>query len=112
MNKRIKLKKGYIFKKCNAKHCAIFRLIIKEKLTFNMVCSGCIHKSTMDKIIRYKFKDIKDTEFCQIARNLKELKVIKTFPYMKHNKCLGLTNGEKDYIKCANCEWHYKEVAE
>ena len=109
MNKRQKLKNGILFKKCNSKHCWIFRVVVREKFTINNTCYGCRHKETMDGIIKRAFEDIKDTTFCQVSKNLIDKKIIKRYPYMYEGKCLGMTIGNgRNYSKCNKCDWQYK----
>lgn len=43
MNKRIKLKKGILHKKCDEK-CVNYRIIREEKLFTNNICESCKHK--------------------------------------------------------------------
>lgn len=49
MNKRIKLKKGILHKKCDNK-CSMYRVIEREKFTTNNGCIGCKHKAIAEKM--------------------------------------------------------------
>ena len=50
VNKRIKLKKGILQKKCDDR-CVCYRTIVNEKFCTNNICIGCIHKTIADELI-------------------------------------------------------------
>lgn len=53
MNKRIKLKKGLLHKKCDSK-CVNYRIIQNEKLITNNICKSCKlrYKQAIQKILK------------------------------------------------------------
>lgn len=49
MNKRIKLKKGILKKKCD-ENCINHRIIVMKELVTSNICIGCKHKDIIEKI--------------------------------------------------------------
>lgn len=60
MNKRLKLKRGILHKKCD-ESCAIYRIIIKNKFITNNSCIGCRLREKTDFICDENFQLIEKT---------------------------------------------------
>ncbi|HGM3198305.1 TPA: hypothetical protein ACKOIF_003731 [Clostridioides difficile] len=58
MNKRIKLKKGLIHKKCDER-CANYDFVISNSLITCNVCIGCKYKENMDKVCEENYKKLR-----------------------------------------------------
>lgn len=60
MNKRIKLKKGILHKKCDDK-CVNYRIVVDKGLVTSNICVGCKHKAIIEKICKKNcYKSVKD----------------------------------------------------
>lgn len=57
MNKRIKLKKGILKKKCD-KNCINHRIIVMKELVTSNICIGCKHKDIIEKICEENYSKI------------------------------------------------------
>lgn len=58
MNKRIKLKKGLIHKKCDER-CVNYDFVINNNLITCNVCIGCKYKENMDKVCEENYKKLR-----------------------------------------------------
>ncbi len=58
MNKRIKLKKGILHKKCDER-CANYSFVIRNNLITCNVCIGCKYKENMDKVCEENYKKLR-----------------------------------------------------
>lgn len=56
MNKRIKLKKGILHKKCDDK-CVNHRIIVEKKLVTSNICVGCKYRQVIHNICRKNYRD-------------------------------------------------------
>lgn len=58
MNKRIKMKKGLIHKKCDER-CVNYDFVISNNLITCNVCIGCKYKENMDKVCEENYKKLR-----------------------------------------------------
>ncbi|HBF5134019.1 hypothetical protein QVA98_09000 [Clostridioides difficile] len=58
MNKRIKMKKGLIHKKCDER-CVNYDFVISNNLITCNVCIGCRYKEKMDKVCEENYKKLR-----------------------------------------------------
>ncbi|BDE80468.1 hypothetical protein SIL18_02330 [Clostridioides difficile] len=58
MNKRIKMKKGLIHKKCDER-CVNYDFVISNNLITCNVCIGCKYKENMDEVCEENYKKLR-----------------------------------------------------
>ncbi|ACH91356.1 TPA: hypothetical protein KR283_003781 [Clostridioides difficile] len=58
MNKRIKMKKRLIHKKCDER-CVNYDFVISNNLITCNVCIGCKYKENMDKVCEENYKKLR-----------------------------------------------------
>lgn len=57
MNKRIKLKKGILKRRCD-NDCIKYKIITDRKLITSNICIGCKHKKSIEKICNENYNNI------------------------------------------------------
>lgn len=92
MNKRTKLKKGILKKKCN-ENCINYKIITSRKLVTSNICIGCKHKSIIEQICDQHYENIYCKNQCVTASDL-----LNEHKKYCENKYVG-----KCDIRCTEC---------